>query len=242
MTTDRVNHFLFEEYEHDGEYKDEFLEFYRTLDQYIGEIRDLLSDDTTLIVASDHGFTTLNYEVNCNEWLRQEGWLSYNTDEPEALSDIDDTTRAYSLIPGRFYLNVEGREPRECVTENEYEETLEELEEALLSLTGPDGKEVVERVEWKADAFRGKHVDIAPDIVAIPNHGFDLKSGFNGPKEIFEKGPRNGMHTFGNASLFIDHEAAQIEDADLYDITPTILSLLDIEYDRGTFDGGSLVK
>jgi len=59
MSTDRVNHFLFGDYANDGEYKDDFLDFYRTLDEYIGEIRDSLDDDTTLIVASDHGFTEL---------------------------------------------------------------------------------------------------------------------------------------------------------------------------------------
>ncbi len=30
MTTDRVNHFLFKDYERDGENKDAFMEFYRT--------------------------------------------------------------------------------------------------------------------------------------------------------------------------------------------------------------------
>ncbi|MFW5959460.1 MAG: alkaline phosphatase family protein, partial [Natronomonas sp.] len=39
MTTDRVNHFLYKDYVEDGEYYDEFLEFYATLDSYIGELR-----------------------------------------------------------------------------------------------------------------------------------------------------------------------------------------------------------
>ncbi|TKX52116.1 nucleotide pyrophosphatase, partial [Halorubrum sp. SP3] len=115
MSTDRVNHFLFGDYATDGEYKEEFLAFYRKLDGYIGEIRDSLDDDTTLIVASDHGFTRLEWEVNCNQFLADEGWLSYADDDHDALTDIDDETRAYSLIPGRFYLNVEGREPNGVV-------------------------------------------------------------------------------------------------------------------------------
>jgi len=403
MTTDRVNHFLFRDYEEEGEYYDEFLEFYRTVDQYIGELRAALDDNTTLVVASDHGFTTLEYEVNMNQWLRENGWLSYDdpdeyvvqlnnslreaglltydeppedTDETAAastgavrndgkevppedvdlvdlkidrealeaadsteaafdttpieettrayalepgtvlifdgenveetieeaknaleslskddtalvgsieridvdegpiaarlectpadgvrfetehsrendaveyghseLADISSETRAYSLIPGRFYINLEDREPRGSVPESgsEYESVRDELRAELESMTGPDGDSVCKRVVDAEEAFRGEHDDIAPDLVAIPNDGFDLKAGFSGDKDVFTTGPRNGMHTFDNASLFIDDEDATIGDTDLFDIAPTILSLLEIDYDRTDFDGASLV-
>ena len=241
MTTDRVNHFLFKDYERDGEYKDEFLEFYRKVDDYIGRLREALPEDVTMIVASDHGFTSLDYEVHFNEWLREEGWLSFETDDPEELGDISDDTRAYSFIPGRFYINLEGREPRGSVPEDEYDQVRDELKAELLELEGPDGNAVVERVVEKEEAFRGDHDDIAPDLVAIPNKGFDLKSGFKADSDIFTSGPRNGMHSFDNTSLYIDHPDATIGDADLFDITPTILDLLDVEYSRGEFDGASLM-
>jgi len=112
MTTDRVNHFLFKDYAQDGEYKEEFLEFYGKLDRYLGELRSMLDDKTTMVVASDHGFTTLEYEVKCNVWLEENGWLSFEDDDHDSLGDISTDARAYSLIPGRFYINLEGREPR----------------------------------------------------------------------------------------------------------------------------------
>ncbi|PSP86192.1 nucleotide pyrophosphatase [Halobacteriales archaeon QS_1_68_17] len=241
MTTDRVNHFLFRDYERDGEYEEEFLEFYRKVDRYLGELRGMLDDDTTMVVASDHGFTSLDYEVHFNEWLRREGWLSYEDDDHEELGDIADETRAYSLIPGRFYINLEGREPRGSVPESEYESTRDELAAALESLEGPDGNPVADRVVTKEDAFRGAHADIAPDLVVIPNHGFDLKAGFKGSDEVFGHGPRNGMHSFDNACLFVEDESARIDDADLFDIAPTILDLMDVETDGTAFDGSSLV-
>ena len=241
MTTDRVNHFLFKDYERDGEYHDEFIEFYRKVDDYIGRLRDALPEDVTMLVASDHGFTSLDYEVHFNEWLRSEGWLSFESDEPEELGDIATDTKAYSFIPGRFYINLEGREPRGSVPEDEYDAVRDELKADLEALEGPDGRKVVERVVEKEDAFRGEHDDIAPDLVAIPTKGFDLKSGFNGEGEIFDTGPRNGMHSFDNTALYIDDPDASIGDADLLDITPTILDLMNIEYSRGDFDGASLV-
>ncbi|WP_267161613.1 alkaline phosphatase family protein [Halovenus salina] len=242
MTTDRVNHFLFREYEEGGESAETFMEFYRKLDRYIGELRAALPDDVTLVVVSDHGFTTIDYEVNCNEFLAREGWLDYETDQPTALADIANSARAYSFVPGRFYLNLEGREPRGCVPEDEYESTRAELKAALTELTGPDGNPVVQRVETAEGAFRGSHDDIAPDLVAIPHDGFDLKASFNGTTEVFTTTHRNGMHTFDDASLFIDHSEANIQDADLYDIAPTVLTLLGVEYDRGEFDGATLIK
>ncbi len=241
MTTDRVNHFLFEHYEEAGEYEEAFLDFYEAVDAYLGDLRDQLPDEATMIVASDHGFTTLHHEVHLNAWLEEEGWLSYATDDPEDLADIDDDTTAYSFIPGRFYINLEGREPRGSVPESEYESVRADLRAELENLTGPDGREVVDRVVPKEEAFSGAHEDIAPDLVAIPNDGFDLKSGFSGGGEVFNSGPRNGMHTFEEATLVIDDPSLSVPaSTDLLDITPTILDLLEIDYEPTEFDGSSL--
>jgi len=241
MTTDRVNHFLFRDYERDGENREAFLEFYAKVDEYLGRLRDALADDVTMVVASDHGFTSLDYEVHFNEWLRQEGWLSFSTDDHESLDDISDETRAYSLIPGRFYVNLEDREPRGSVPQSEYEATRDELKAMLEDLEGPDGNPVVERVVEREDAFSGDHEDIAPDLVALPNAGFDLKAGFRGAEEVFDTGPRNGMHSFSDACLFVDDPTATVENVDLLDVAPTILSLMGVDYDGGGFDGRSLV-
>ncbi|WP_435335293.1 alkaline phosphatase family protein [Haloarchaeobius sp. TZWWS8] len=241
MTTDRINHFLFEDYERDGEYKEEFLEYYKKVDDYLGKLREALADDVTMVVASDHGFTTLDYEVHLNQWLREQGWLDFGTDDPQELGDISDDTRAYSFIPGRVYLNLEGREPRGSVPQEDYDEVRDELKAELEAMEGPNGEKVAARVVEKEEAFRGDHDEIAPDLVVIPNHGFDLKAGFKGHENVFGKGPRNGMHSFDNASLFIDDPEAKISDADLFDIAPTILDLLELDYQRTEFDGGSLV-
>ncbi|MBV0900641.1 alkaline phosphatase family protein [Haloarcula salina] len=242
MTTDRVNHFLFKDYERNGENEEAFLEFYRKVDEYLGDLRDRLPDDVTMVVASDHGFTSLDYEVHFNEWLEQEGWLEYEDDDHSELGDISEDTKAYSLIPGRFYVNLEGREPNGGVPKDMYESVRADLKQRLEELEGPDGKKVADRVVTKEDAFRGDHDDIAPDLVVVPNHGFDLKAGFKGSDDVFGVGPRNGMHSFDNATLLVDDPDARIDDADLYDIAPTVLDLLDHDYDRGDFDGASLLK
>ena len=238
MATDRINHFLFEDYDRDGELSEEFVNFYERVDEVLGGIRERLDDETTLIVAADHGFCTLDYEVDLNAWLRDEGWQSI-ADGGDSLDDITDDTRVYSLIPGRFYVNLEGREPEGAVPEEEYEETLEELEDALHALEDPDGDAVVERVVRKDEI--GEDADeTAPDLVVIPTRGHDLKAGFDTDKGIFSKGARNGMHTFDDASLLIEGADVDTNGVDITDVAPTVLDLLEI--DAGRMDGESMVR
>ena len=238
MATDRVNHFLYEDYENDDELSEEFVKFYGRVDEVLGGIRERLDDETTLIVAADHGFCTLDYEVDLNAWLREEGWQTI-ADGGDSLDDITDDTRVYSLIPGRFYVNLEGREPEGAVPEEEYEETLEELEDALHALEDPDGDAVVERVVRKDEI--GEDADeTAPDLVVIPTRGHDLKAGFDTDKGIFSKGARNGMHTFDDASLLIEGADVDTNGVDITDVAPTVLDLLEI--DAGRMDGESMVR
>ena len=239
METDRVNHFLYEDYENDDELAEEFVNFYERVDEVLGGIRERLDDETTLIVAADHGFCTLDYEVDLNAWLREQGWLSFADDDADSLEDIDEETRAYSLIPGRFYVNLEGREPEGVVPQDEYDETVEELEDALLSLEDPDGEPVVERVVHKEEIGEGAD-ERTPDLVAIPTRGHDLKAGFDTDEGIFSKGARNGMHTFDDASLLIEGADVDTEGVDITDVAPTVLDLLDVE--ANGMDGESMVQ
>jgi predicted AlkP superfamily phosphohydrolase/phosphomutase len=50
-------------------------QLYQRVDATIGQIRDRLTDDTTLIVMSDHGFGSLHYVVNLNLFLLDQGLL-----------------------------------------------------------------------------------------------------------------------------------------------------------------------
>jgi predicted AlkP superfamily phosphohydrolase/phosphomutase len=88
--------------------------------------------------------------------------------------------------------------------------------------------------------FDGDHDEIAPDLVVIPADGFDLKSGFSGKKAVFTEGPRNGMHKFENSLLYATDPDLDIADANLFDVTPTILDLMDVDVDDA-LDGESLL-
>jgi len=109
-------------------------------------------------------------------------------------------------------------------------------------MTGPDGSSVCAQIHRGEEVFDGPATDIAPDVVVVPEDGFDLKSGFGSKDAVFTTGPRNGMHKFSNACLFTDDDRVAIDDVDLFDIAPTLLDLLDLDAPKRDFDGVSLVR
>ncbi|UCC94705.1 MAG: alkaline phosphatase family protein, partial [Candidatus Omnitrophota bacterium] len=48
---------------------------YEKLDRAVGELFDLAGKDTITFIMSDHGFTSIPYACNINEWLFQKGLL-----------------------------------------------------------------------------------------------------------------------------------------------------------------------
>jgi predicted AlkP superfamily phosphohydrolase/phosphomutase len=50
-------------------------QIYQRIDSFIGQMRDRLGDDDTMIVMSDHGFGSLHYVVNMNLFLLERGLL-----------------------------------------------------------------------------------------------------------------------------------------------------------------------
>lgn len=231
MTPDRVNHFAFGDYESGGPNREAFLKFYRALDDAIGRLYEALPADVPLVVASDHGFTTLEYEFDANAWLERNGWLSYDTSEPSSLTDITPESRAYALVPGRFYLNLEGREPAGNVPVESSDSVRRELRRDLEAIRGPDGRPVIDRVLTREEAFSGNHTDRAPDLVAIPRDGFDLKAGFDGATQVFSTGPRNGMHTVTDATLIVDRPVDLPSHPDILDVAPVLLDYLALVHD-----------
>lgn len=232
MTPDRVNHFLFDDLVADGEYAEAVWAFYRQLDAAIGELCEALPADVEVVIVSDHGFTTLDSEVHCNRLLETAGWLEYATEDPSEPADLAPSTRAYSLIPGRFYLT-------NASTRGEYTEELEALSAVLAEVTGSDGQPVADRIIEGASAFDGPYTGIAPDLVVLPTAGFDLKAGFDSADAVFTDGPRTGMHTYDNATLVSTLEGVDTGDATIMDVTPTVLDLLGLDHDG--LDGRSLL-
>jgi predicted AlkP superfamily phosphohydrolase/phosphomutase len=209
MTTDRMHHFMWDQSDEAAPYHKDFLELYSRIDGIIGEVAGKIDDDTLLMLLSDHGFCGIKREVNLNVWLQQEGFLRFQSSAPKSLEEIDGRSKAYSLIPGRIFINLKGREPRGSVAPGrEAESVCEQIAERLSQLRDPQtGEPVIERVEnWRR--FYGANVcGVAPDLVALGHYGYDLKDQITG-RELFRPSKLKGMHTYDDAFLFVNRPLA----------------------------------
>jgi len=244
METDRLHHFLWEEMERgDPEYAPRFFDFYRQLDGFLGRVRQRMDDHTTLIVMSDHGFCTLRKEVYINHWLASKGWLKFASDEPKSVADMHPDTRAYSLDPGRIFLNVHGREPSGSVTwGEEYERLRAESIAAALELCDPDsGEPMIQKAFRAEEIYSGPLLGRAADIILHPHKGYDLKGSVGKGALTFKGNELVGMHTYDDASLYISGQQIVVEQPWVADVMPTILHLMDVPLPSG-LDGQLLIK
>jgi predicted AlkP superfamily phosphohydrolase/phosphomutase len=221
MTTDRLHHFLIRKYaEGDEKFAPLFVEYYRKLDSYLGKLLDTAGDDCGFVVMSDHGFCPIVSEVQLSRYLVEKGWTALRDSSPTGPLDIDPArSRAYTLIPGRIFVNVRGREPDGIVPPEEFEQVREQLAADLLELRAPNGDQVVEKVFKREELYWGSdshapETDIpldellsrettfgkAADLIAIPFDGYDLKMGL-AAQQTFVNTELEGMHTYHDAVI-----------------------------------------
>jgi len=202
MDTDRINHFLWKGRRASEDGEDGFFwDFYGKVDQFLGRVVDSVGDDAEVLICSDHGFCELNWEVQLNRWLKNQGYLDYENDPAQGYKAIKPGSRALSLVPGRIHILREEQWNAGCVSDKEYEPLRKEIMDKLRAIRHPETGDVVcKQVMKKEEVFKGAHTDDAPDIIIDPSNGYDLKAKL-GVGHLFEKGPRSGMHTYSDAML-----------------------------------------
>lgn len=242
LETDRLHHFLWGLIEEGNEaYLPWFNRFYARVDRAIGEVANRLDNDVLLIIVSDHGFCKLKYEVHLNYWLRQAGYLRFAGRTAKGLRDLAPATRCYSLLPGRIYLSLRGRERNGCVAPGaEYESLRRDVADGLMEIRNPvTGEPVIRRIFRREELYSGDAFDLAPDLVAMPVDGYDLKGGFD-TEVLMDRGPVNGTHTFSDAMFFIDRKVDLLPKVRVIDVFPTLFDAVGLNVPPAV-DGRSLV-
>lgn len=203
METDRLMHFMWDDVMcvSNTIYSDRVAGFFRELDAYVGELYQRLPKDAGLVILSDHGFCGIKYEVQLNKWLEQEGLLMFEDGTEKQLSNYNSESLCYSLLPGRVFINLEGREEKGCVKKEEYNNVREKIKEKLLALTNPyNNEKVIDKVFYREDIYKGPYMDRAADIIAHPVDGYDLKGRLDS-REVFTRTHLTGMHTYNDAVI-----------------------------------------
>jgi len=156
----------------DAPFRSVIEDIYAELDEVVGRTLDSMPEGTTLIVMSDHGFTSWRRSFHLNSWLRDQGYLvvrdPYLKKDPGLFMNVDwARTRAYGLGLNGLYINLRGRERSGIVSANARDLLLEEIEAKLLATLDPTtGQPAVTRVYRRDDYYRDRgYLEIGPDVL-----------------------------------------------------------------------------
>ena len=87
--------------------------------------------------------------------------------------------------------------------------------------------------------YAGDAFEQAPDLVAMPAEGYDLKGVFD-TEELMERSPLSGAHTFSDAMFFINRKADLSKRIRLIDVFPTLFNAVGLDVPDGV-DGRSVI-
>lgn len=163
--TDRIQHYYWKyldenhpKYEPDAPdfLKDAIYNLWLEIDAGIGRILEVMPEDATVIIMSDHGFGPIYKEVRLHNLVRGRDLEG----EPICYTD--------GAIAQLIYLDMQGKLPFGVVPPDRYEEVRERVARDLLELRDPEtGEPVVDAVYRKEDVYTGRYLSKAPDLVAI---------------------------------------------------------------------------
>lgn len=230
-------------------------EFYRQIDQVLGEVMARLDDHTTLLVLSDHGFAPYNRSFNLNTWLANNGYLTLKAaaqNSNEAFADVDwGHTRAYGLGLNGLYLNLRGREREGSVEPGPLADALlQELKTKLLAVHDPENRQpVITRVDAARAVYQGPYSQQGPDLLVGYNRGY--RAGWqtilgNFPPDVLENNtnPWSGDHCMDYTlvpGVLLSNRPIDAASPALTDIAPTIFALFGIAQPKGMM-GHSVFK
>lgn len=217
---------------------------YLEMDKLLEKALKKVDKDTIVLVMSDHGFTPFRRGLNLNTWLKENGYLSLINDwkqgeEAFFLNTDWSRTRAYGIGLNGLYINQRGREAEGIVPSGKEKEALvREIAQKLENFKDPKtGERVVLHAYVAKDVYSGPYVADAPDIIVGYNRGYRVSWASplgRIPKEVLEDNTEkwSGDHCMAPdviPGILFSNRKIKKESPALYDLTPTILKIFDIQ-------------
>lgn len=222
-------------------------DYYVWIDGQVASILELVPDDAHVLVVSDHGGQAMLGGVCVNEWMVERDLLTV-LDYPDSVTRRDDCTIDWSDTEawgeggyyGRVFMNVSGREPDGQVPGDGYEAARDRLATALCEIPGPDGESLGSRVYKPEDIYRAVR-RIPPDLIVYFGDLTWRSVGSLGHRSTWtfenDTGPDDANHS--QHGIFIHHDrlepagGRQLPDRSIYDVTPTLLTIMGLPVPEG---------
>jgi predicted AlkP superfamily phosphohydrolase/phosphomutase len=156
--------------DHGDRYASVIDDCYVEMDKLVGEALARLDDDDTLLILSDHGFTSFRRAVHLNTWLVDNGYLvlkksSRRSEEPLFINVDWTQSRAYALGINGLFINQKGREKEGIVKAADATKLIDEISDKLRALRDTDESPAIADVYRVDQAFPGADPQLAPDLI-----------------------------------------------------------------------------
>jgi len=237
--TDSISHMFFRFLkDKDSKYNNTILDTYKKADEIVGQTLNLMKKDDILIILSDHGFKSFDYEINLNTWLLSNGYLVLKGDKSEGkelLEDVDwSKTEAYAIGYNGIYFNLKDRESKGIVQEVERKSLEKEISVKLLALKNPySNTTVIKKIYAREQLNIPKTDKNAPDLFIGFYQG--TRSSWDSAvgavtKDVVSKRESkwSGDHLFDPSEVpgvLLVSKKVDIKNPGITDIMPTILGL-----------------
>jgi predicted AlkP superfamily phosphohydrolase/phosphomutase len=227
---------------------------YQRMDELVGKTMDKCkSNDTVLMVISDHGFNSFRYGIDLNRWLEENGYLKLKPDgrKQKNLAGIDwSETRAFALGLAGIFLNQKGREAHGIVDAKDEAAALRnEIATKLMDLMDSDNEQqpVIKQVYPAQQIYRGPYKDEAPDLIVGYHKGYraswDTAIGQVTDRIIHENTKAwSGDHCIDRSlvpGVLFCNRKIKTPESRLMDIGPTILDMFGVDVPK-YMDGKAL--
>jgi predicted AlkP superfamily phosphohydrolase/phosphomutase len=217
----------------EGPLGDAYRAWIRSVDGFVGRLAERYPE-ATILALSDHGFGPLRRYLNLDAWLVEQGYLRLDD-----TGHIAPESRAFSMDPGRIYVNAAGMFDAGGVESGAIVALVSEIADGLRQLEDPvTGERPIQTVVRRRDAYKGSRARLSPHLVCLPAEGYELKSSRRLPL-FSDAGEFEGTHTFDDA-FFLARGARAREGANLEDAGATVLAALRLHDDD--VDGKSLIR
>jgi predicted AlkP superfamily phosphohydrolase/phosphomutase len=211
-------------------------DYYMLLDEKVGELLELVDDDTVVFVASDHGGKPMKGAFCVNTWLEEQGLLKLKrpVEKVVRLNDADvdwENTVAWGWggYYARIFLNLKGREEHGVVDPRDFERVRDDIAERLRGIRGPDG-EVWDTKVLKPEEIYPECNGDPPDLMVYFDDLSWRSAGTMGQGNLHlpenDTGPDDAVHDKMGLYIYYDPKkdlGGRVEDLNILDVAPTLM-------------------
>jgi len=219
-------------------------------------INKWLVDNGYLVLSNNKSFKNIIYKTAYRCGIRGSMVDKFKTlpiinnivnDAKSLVADVSESlidwerSKVIPLPEGILYIN------KYLFNNGKYRSVVKELKREISLIENPtNGEKLAKKIYHKSELYNGKFIDNAPDIIILPNEGYEIQSRFDNTTWNFssKEDGWSGVHKLHG--IFLAHgpdikQNTTIEGTRIIDLAPTILHMYGVPIPRD-MDGRVLTE